>query len=217
MGTKRGGRTSSEEASKDARTAIFDAAVDLFYKQGYSATGVQQVVDEAGWTKGAFYHYWDSKESLLLEIHDTFHRYAIQQARQVLSTNPPPDVALTDLIIELFHQLERYQKHMTVVFHQAIYTPYHKYPESRKLRDEYESIIKLVIDQGMKEGVFRSDLEAPNVMAFGVMAFSSWATYWFRPTGPMTAEDIGRMYARVLVDGLRSGAASPRKARRVKD
>lgn len=190
--------------TKDVRQAILDAAVDLFYAQGYSATGVQQIVDVAGRTKGAFYHYWDSKESLLLEIHDTFHRYAIAQSQKVMARNPPPDEALAELIVELFHQLERYQKHMTVVFHQAIYTPYQKYPESKKLRDEYERVVRSVIEEGVRTGVFRDDLEATNVMAYGVMAFSSWATNWFRADGPMTAEAIGRMYARVIVDGLRA-------------
>jgi AcrR family transcriptional regulator len=187
----------------DVRSAILDAAVDLFYRQGYSATGVQQVVDAAGRTKGAFYHYWDSKESLLLEIHDTFHVYAISRAHALLERNLPADEALRELIVELFRQLEVYQKHMTVVFHQASYTPYAKYPKSKKLRDEYESIVKSVLEDGVRNGIFRDDLEATNVMAFGLMSFSSWATNWYRPGGPMTAEQIGEMYARVMIDGLR--------------
>jgi AcrR family transcriptional regulator len=185
------------------RSMILNAAVDQFYKFGYSATGVQQIVDAAGRTKGAFYHYWDSKESLLLEIHDTFHRYAISRGRDILAREMPPDEALKEIILELFRQLERYQKHMTVVFHQAIYTPYAKYPASRQLRDEYEQIVRSIIDDGVRTGVFRDDIEKTNVIAYGVMSFSSWATNWYRPDGPMTAEQIGALYARVMIDGLR--------------
>jgi len=187
----------------DVRSAILDAAVDLFYRQGYAATGVQQVVDAAGRTKGAFYHYWDSKESLLLEIHDTFHRYAIGRGRALQEQHLPPDQFVHQLIVDLFRQLELYQRHMTVVFAQALYTPYEKYPRSKQLRDEYEQIVKSAIEDGIRDGVFREDIEAPNVMAYGVMSFSSWATNWYRPGGPLTAEQIGEMYARVMVDGLR--------------
>jgi len=189
--------------TSDVRAAILEAAVDLFYQQGHAATGVQQIVDAANRTKGAFYHYWNGKESLLLEIHDTFHEYAISRGRALQEQNLPPDRLLHQLIVDLFIQLAHYQRHMTVVFAQARYTPYEKYPKSKQLRDDYEQIVKSAIEDGVKSGVFRDDLEAINVMAFGVMALSSWATNWFRPGGPMTAEEIGEMYARVMVDGLR--------------
>lgn len=189
---------------KDLRSSILDAAVELFYQSGYSATGVQQVVDAAGCTKGAFYHYWNSKQDLLLEIHDTFHHYAIGRGREILARQLPADEALHEVIVELFRQLELYRKHMTVVFHQTIYTPYAEYPKSRALRDEFELIVKTIISDGVDSGVFRDDLEQTNVMAYGVMSFSSWATNWYRPGGNMTAEQIGEMYARVIVDGLRA-------------
>lgn len=189
---------------KDLRNAILEAAVELFYQSGYAATGVQQIVDAAGCTKGAFYHYWNSKQDLLLEIHDTFHHYAIGRGRDILARRLPADEALHTLVVELFRQLELYRKHMTVVFHQAIYTPYADYPQSRALRDEFELIVKSIISDGVESGVFRNDLEQTNVMAFGVMSFSSWATNWYRPGGSMTAEQIGEMYARVIVDGLRA-------------
>lgn len=187
----------------DVRSAILDAAVDLFYRQGYAATGVQQVVDAAGRTKGAFYHYWDSKESLLLEIHDTFHLFANSRARELMERDLTPDVRLHELIVDLFRQLELYRRHMTVVFQQALYTPYAKYPKSKALRDEYEEIVKTVIQDGIDTGVFRSDLGATNVLAYGAMSFSFWATNWYRPGGARTAEEIGETYARVYVDGLR--------------
>ena len=189
---------------KDLRSAIVEAAVELFYEHGYAATGVQQIVDAAGCTKGAFYHYWNSKLDLLLEIHDTFHHYAIGRGREILDRRLPADEALHAVVVELFRQLELYRKHMTVVFHQAIYTPYADYPQSRALRDEFELIVKSIISDGVESGVFRDDLEQTNVMAFGVMSFSSWATNWYRPGGKMTAEQIGEMYARVIVDGLRA-------------
>jgi len=197
-------REAGTPADKDIRSSILDTAVELFYQNGYSATGVQQVVEAAGCTKGAFYHYWSSKEQLLLEIHDTFHRYAIARGREILEKNLPPGEALHAIVVELFRQLERYRKHMTVVFHQARYTPYAKYPESKALRDEYESIVKSIIEAGVKSGEFRSDIPRTNVMAYGVMSFSSWATNWYDPDGPMTAEEIGDLFGRVIVDGLRA-------------
>src|SRR5207302_6008468 len=48
---------------------ILASAVALFAEQGFDATTVQQVVDRAEVTKGALYHYFDSKDDLLYELY----------------------------------------------------------------------------------------------------------------------------------------------------
>ena len=46
------------------------AAVRLFAAQGYANTSVQQIVEAAGVTKGAMYHYFESKDDLLFAIYE---------------------------------------------------------------------------------------------------------------------------------------------------
>ena len=38
--------------------------------QGYANTSVQQIVEAAGVTKGAMYHYFESKDDLLFSIYE---------------------------------------------------------------------------------------------------------------------------------------------------
>ena len=45
--------------------------MDLFAANGYDGTSVQQIVERAGVTKGALYHYFTAKEDILLEIYTT--------------------------------------------------------------------------------------------------------------------------------------------------
>jgi AcrR family transcriptional regulator len=47
------------------RQDIIDTASRLFYKQGYSNTGINQIIEEAGVAKTSLYKYFDSKEDLL--------------------------------------------------------------------------------------------------------------------------------------------------------
>jgi len=47
-----------------ARQRIIDTALGLFYRQGYLATGINQVIAEAGVSKNTFYYYFPSKEDL---------------------------------------------------------------------------------------------------------------------------------------------------------
>ena len=47
---------------------IVTAAWKLFYKQGYDDTTVDEIIREAGTSKGTFYHYFDGKDALLSSL-----------------------------------------------------------------------------------------------------------------------------------------------------
>ncbi len=48
------------------REKIVSAAIDRFHALGFSACGVQEIVDKAGVPKGSFYNYFKTKELLAL-------------------------------------------------------------------------------------------------------------------------------------------------------
>jgi AcrR family transcriptional regulator len=53
--------------SEVTRTLLLDTAERLFALQGYAATGVRQIADEAGVNLGAIHYYWRTKEMLCRE------------------------------------------------------------------------------------------------------------------------------------------------------
>src|ERR1700753_3159960 len=57
-------------ASASVPEKLAGVSVELFAEQGYAQTSVQQIVDAAGVTKGAMYHYFRSKDDLLFDIYD---------------------------------------------------------------------------------------------------------------------------------------------------
>ncbi|MDF1814780.1 MAG: TetR/AcrR family transcriptional regulator [Verrucomicrobiales bacterium] len=50
--------------SHSKRDEILEVASRLFYEQGYNATGIKQIIEEAGAAKGTFYSHFKSKEEL---------------------------------------------------------------------------------------------------------------------------------------------------------
>jgi AcrR family transcriptional regulator len=51
---------------KTGRERLVAAAVDLFYRRGFGAVGIDQVIDAAGVTKTTFYKHFECKEDLMV-------------------------------------------------------------------------------------------------------------------------------------------------------
>ncbi|GGE82665.1 TetR/AcrR family transcriptional regulator [Priestia taiwanensis] len=65
---------------KEKEKLILETSMKLFANKGYKSTSIQEIVNECGISKGAFYLYFSSKDSLLLAI---FHYYYTQFTERV--------------------------------------------------------------------------------------------------------------------------------------
>lgn len=61
-------RTVNELEHAAKREALLDATQELINTRGYAQTSVQSVLDAVGISKGAFYHYFESKPALMLAL-----------------------------------------------------------------------------------------------------------------------------------------------------
>src|SRR5512140_1087802 len=59
-----------QKRGEETRTHILDAAGELFAKRGYAATSVADICQQAGVTKGAFYHHFATKQQVFLDLRD---------------------------------------------------------------------------------------------------------------------------------------------------
>jgi len=51
-------------SAESARDRIVNVAMDLFYQQGFRATGINEVIEKSGVAKATFYHHFPTKEAL---------------------------------------------------------------------------------------------------------------------------------------------------------
>ena len=51
----------------DTRQRLLEIALELIWQSNYSSVGVNEICSQAGVTKGAFYHHFESKASLFYE------------------------------------------------------------------------------------------------------------------------------------------------------
>ena len=66
---------SSPSRGEQTRTAILQAAHDLFIEQGYHGTSMRQVAAGAGVALGGLYNHFDSKEEVFEAVFMAYHPY----------------------------------------------------------------------------------------------------------------------------------------------
>ncbi len=84
-----------------------EKAIELFAKQGFEATTVQQITDYCGISKGAFYLSFKSKEELILALIDHFMMQFISDIDYIVK-----NTADEALLFEFYYSIyESFQKH----------------------------------------------------------------------------------------------------------
>jgi AcrR family transcriptional regulator len=83
-----------DRSSRRARTraALLDAAARVYARRGFDAATLDEVAEEAGFTKGAVYDHFGSKENLLIALLD--EHLAVEVAEQVALFDPSLDVSV---------------------------------------------------------------------------------------------------------------------------
>ena len=88
-----------QKRSKTTRANLLDSAVQQFAAKGYAATSVDDICRGADVSKGAFYHHFESKQTLFLDLMNSWLS-SIDAALLDLekATVPETLVAMTELL-----------------------------------------------------------------------------------------------------------------------
>ena len=85
---------------RSTKSRIIKAAWNLFYKNGYDNTTVEEIIAASKTSKGTFYHYFKGKEALLNSLSDLF-----DQKYEELAAAIDPDMSAYDKLLLLNHEL----------------------------------------------------------------------------------------------------------------
>jgi AcrR family transcriptional regulator len=146
-----------EEEYAVKRNEILEAAHRLVYTKGYEKMSIQDILDELSISKGAFYHYFDSKQALL----DGLVERMLDDAEQVLQ----PIVEASDL--PAIQKLQRYfdsggrwktaRKSFMLDIMRVWYTDSNALVRQKQEAASIKRIAPMlteIVKQGLDEGVF---------------------------------------------------------------
>lgn len=106
-------RTRREEYAALTRHALIEAGAERFSDLGYSDTSIAQIVDDVRVSKGAFYHHFQDKSSLLKAVLSEACDSAAQKIENTLEAQLDSDLlvsAALDSAMESIQVDSRYRK-----------------------------------------------------------------------------------------------------------
>jgi len=136
------------------RSELLTAAERLFCTKGYEQTSVQDILDEIHFSKGGFYHHFDSKLSVLEAICEMRAQESCEQAKKIVET----EVSAAAKLNALFHGTALWQSEnssfatllIQVAYRQdgALMREKMKTCQLISLQETLEDVIKAGVDSG---------------------------------------------------------------------
>lgn len=147
-------------------TELLDCARRLFFERGYDHTTVNDIIREAGLSKGAFYHYFASKEALLEALAARMARDSLAELQPILEASSLDAIGRLNALfagawqfkIEFAPQL---RKTFAVLFRLENVVLFHRIDEAG--RTLALPLIAELLRKGHEEGVF--DVPDPETFA----------------------------------------------------
>jgi AcrR family transcriptional regulator len=150
-------RTLDREAHALRRDEFIDAAQRLIASKGYEQMSVQEMLDELGASKGAFYHYFDSKEALLSAVVERLTDAGVEATRPVAED---PTLTAVEKMDRLFSTVAAYKaarKDLLIALLDVWFSDANVMVRDRFRRGMVDRLTPLfagIIRQGQTEGTF---------------------------------------------------------------
>jgi AcrR family transcriptional regulator len=141
-----------QQRSEETRSQIINSAIKMFAAHGFTAASVDMICKEAGVSKGAFYHHFESKQALFLALLDVWLT-SVDQSIEASREKTAPETFLQiaegypyiiktaseglPMFLEFWLQASRDEK-----IWQASITPYRRYHKY------FTALIKKGVDEG---------------------------------------------------------------------
>ncbi|GAA4692746.1 TetR/AcrR family transcriptional regulator [Streptomyces sp. AC563] len=181
---------------------LLEAATRLFAERGYDRTSVQEIVEAAGVTKGALYHYFGSKDDLLHEVYGRVLRLQQERLDALADADAPVQRRLrdaaADVVVTTIENLDD-----TKIFFRSMHqlSP-EKHKQVRAERRRYHERFRALIEEGQRSGVFSDATPADLVVDYHFGSVHHLGT-WYRPDGPLTPQQVADHLADLLLRALR--------------
>jgi AcrR family transcriptional regulator len=175
-------------------------AARVFARRGYDRTTIQELGEALGIAAGGLYHYFGSKEQLLIRICDQLMEPLLVRARELVAEPRPAEDQLRELVrLWVAHVIE-HRDHM-LVFQQERHL-IESGDEWRTVRRGRKAFERLV-----EEVLARARGEDDRVVLAALLGMVNHTAQWYRPNGRLTAGEVADGYVALVLGDAAAGAS----------
>ena len=195
-------RTVNVETHKVRREAFLDVAQRLIQTKGYEQMSIQDVLDQLETSRGALYHYFDSKQALLDGVVDRFADSAMAAVAPILADPNLPALRKLEKVFGGIATFKAEQRELVLAIIE-VWTSDGNALVREKFRrlaaSRLEPILSTVIRQGIEEGIITatSPEETARVLVYLMQGYQELAGELFvaRQAETISFEVVARSYA----------------------
>jgi AcrR family transcriptional regulator len=181
------------------------AAARLFRRHSFSGTSMDMLAAEMGLNKGTLYHYYKKKPDILYDIIINPMRELADKIDEIPLDRPLPE-QITGIVEITVKQASDWEDQVAVYFQESRYLDQWFSEDQlallRKYEGRYAERLRLLLRQGQSTGSV-IDID-PVVVRNALAGMTGFLYAWFDPHGRISPEELGRMFATLLLNGLMS-------------
>jgi AcrR family transcriptional regulator len=195
-------KTVGKASRPPVKERLLRVATRLFARHGFEGTSVQDIVDAAGVTKGAMYHYYDSKDDLLYEVYQKLLTMQTSQLEAIAAGPGTPEERLRAAAVDVVRTSLDNLDDMIVFFRSLHMLPADKQAQVRAERRNYQEKFRALVDEGVAAGTFRSDVPSDIVVHYFLSVVNQLGS-WYHPEGSLSPGQVGDLFTELFIGGLR--------------
>lgn len=165
-----------QKQSEDTINKLMQSGIELFSKQGYSRTSINQIVEHAGYSKGAFYAHFSSKEEFLLKLIKEGIDFYFEDLKEILN-HKDRDLLNTFKEYSLRLLNESYEKGSSPMLLQGCMIS-NELPQIKERlilqMEEWRSFLTHFFQEMKDEGIVGSPLDARTLATAGMALFNGY-------------------------------------------
>ncbi len=146
------------DRSEERREQILDAATNVFARQGFHKARMDDIVQEAGLSKGAVYWYFESKDEIIDEIFDRFFSRELEGMHELVRLDTTVSERLFTMATVLAKEIEEILGIMPIAYElYAVATRQASLRRSiNKYFQRYLDVFEDLLREGIRSGEFRA-------------------------------------------------------------
>jgi AcrR family transcriptional regulator len=195
-----GKRVRTGRKASARREELLQTALELFATNGYHDTGVRDIADRVDILSGSIFHHFKTKESILEALMVPYFDSLLSRCSAVEDAGMPASEAVVQLINGTVATISEGLLQARVVTRDWTFIA-KTFPEIAESVARADRIWMTVIEQGVHEGEFRSDVGPRTTYHMLRDAISGMAN-WYSPDGAMTPSEISRVYSSIFLNGF---------------